>query len=560
MLVLSALHHLSNSKPMEHTETLEQVRGLLRGELETGTESLTTAALDGSIFTITPQAVLYPKDGADIQAVTRFMHCQAEAGLPYLSLTARGRGSDQAGGPLNDGIIVDTTRHMTQILEIGPDFVRVQPGCRYGELQAELKRHGRYLPPYPASLEICTIGGAVANNSSGEKTVKYGDTRDYVESLQVVLANGDEVLLHSLNPAQLEGKHYHHTFEGKVYRELIKVLEQHTVKAEHPRFQVSKNATGYCLWEVNKHNTFDLCKLFVGSQGTLGTITEIRLRTVAYPKSFGLLAAFFSNIEKAAEAVEELLILDPSALEIVDDNVIRMVQEREPGHLDNLLPKIAPKIVLVIEFDDADDAVRLDKVNKAIEISNRFAQAHVQAVGEEEQSKLWNLRRGAAAIIWTGAGPKKALPIVEDGVVPVHKLAEFFKQAYALYDRYGLEIAVWGHAGDANLHMQPFMDLSDPIDREKIWPFVEEFHQLVIGMGGCISAEHNDGLLRAPYLQQQYGEELYSIFRNIKEIFDPHHLLNPGKKVDVALERSKTLVRHEYSMKHLVQNKELINR
>ncbi len=541
-------------------DIFQHIAALVRGQLHRDDATRQRYSVDGSIFEITPAAVLAPKDAGDIQAVAHLLWTMAEQGKQVPSLVARGAGSDQAGGPLGDGIVVDMRAHMNQILEIGEDFVRCQPGVRYGELQAELKKHGRYLPPYPASLELCTIGGAVANNSSGEKTVKYGDTRDYVNSLKVILANGDEIEVRSLDRAELAGKMHHYTLEGQVYRELKRLLDTHPREDALPKFHVTKNSTGYAVWEVQKNDHFNLVKLFVGSQGTLGIITEITLRTDPVPSGTALIAAYYASPELAAESVEQLLILRPSALEIVDRNLLELVEERQPGHLHGLLPAEIPEIVLVIEFDDHSSAERAAKMKAAKSILRHHASSFREAVSAEEQDRLWKLRRSAAAVIWTVSGPEKALPIVEDGIVPAALLPEFFKRAYALFAKYGLKIAVWGHAGDANLHMQPFLNLSLAEDRDKIWPFVEEFHTLVIEMGGCISAEHNDGLLRSPYLRAQYGEDLYRIFQHVKQVFDPHNFLNPGKKVDVSLETIKPLVRHSYGLDHLVQDRELINR
>jgi FAD/FMN-containing dehydrogenase len=237
-----------------------------------------------------------------------------------------------------------------------------------------------------------------------------------------------------------------------------------------------------------------------------------------------------------------------------------LVEKHQAGHLKGLIPEQMPEIVLVIEFDELSDEIRNQQAKAAEHILDQYAYRYHRAVDVEEQDRIWKLRRSAAAVIWTVDSEEKALPIVEDGVVPRELLPEFFSRAYQLFDKYGLKIAIWGHAGDANLHMQPFMNLSDPAQREKIWPFVDEFHALVMEMGGCISAEHNDGLLRSPYLKAQYGEELYGMFREVKKIFDPYGFLNPGKKVDVRLEDIKSLLRTSYNLNHLVTDREQINR
>lgn len=541
-------------------DILGHVAALVRGELTVDEATRRRYAVDGSIFEVLPAAVLSPKDAGDIQAVAHLLWTMSEQGKHVPSLTPRGAGSDQAGGPLGTGIILDFRTHMNQILEVGDDFVRCQPGVRYGELQQVLKARGRYLPPYPASLELCTIGGAVANNASGEKTVKYGDTRDYVERLSVVLATGDEITVTALDAAELEGRSHRRTFEGRLYRELCRLLAAHSRDELLPAFHVTKNSTGYALWALQQRGRFDLAKLFVGSQGTLGIITEITLRTEPLPEATSLIAGYFTGLDTAAEAVEQLLVLQPSALEVVDRNLLELVDRHQPGHLDGLVGSPLPDIVLVIEFDDASEQTRKSKVKAAQSILRHYASEQRVAHTPAEQERLWKLRRSAAAVMWTATGPAKALPIVEDGIVPTALLPEFFRRAYALFAKYGFAIAVWGHAGDANLHMQPFINLSDEQARENIWPFIDEFHALVIAMGGCISAEHNDGLLRSPYLEAQYGNELYRLFGHVKRLFDPYNFLNPGKKVGVTLADIQPLVRRSYGLDHLVADRELINR
>jgi FAD/FMN-containing dehydrogenase len=535
---------------------LKAIQSLVRGEIAIDLATRKANAVDGSIFTILPAAVFRPQDTYDIQAVAHYLFAQAQSNTPTLSLTARGKGSDQAGGPLGAGIILDTQR-LNQIIEMGHDYVRVQPGLRYGELQNILKQHGRYLAPYPASIEICTIGGAVANNSAGEKTVKYGNTRDYVSQVSMVLANGEVASFHTLTRAEATAKKQHRSMESHIYREIDRIISKQLPKLP---FTVTKNSTGYNLWGVKTETSFDLTKLIVGSQGTLGIITDITLRTLPYPTSFALMAGYFDSVEKAASAVTELRHLGPSALEIVDHHLLGLVRKSHPEHLSGLLPKQMPQIVLVVEFDDTDLRDRYNKVRATRRILNSFAFDQKEATDPVAQKRLWNIRRSAAALIWTVKSEKKALPIVEDGIVPTNKLPEFFKQAYALFDKYNLQIAIWGHAGDANLHMQPFLDLAQKSDREKIWPFVDEFHDLIISMGGSISGEHNDGIMRTPYLKQQYGNEILKTFQNVKRVFDPYNYLNPGKKVGITVEDAKKLMRRSYDLAHLVDDHRTITR
>lgn len=539
---------------------LDQISQAIAGELTTEENYLDYYSTDGSVFELKPTAVCFPKDTTDVQNIVRIIHKEAQQGH-YLPITPRGKGTDQGGGPLGTGLILDFARYMDHILEIGEDFVRVQPGVRYGHLQNELKKRGKYLPPYPASIEICTIGGAVANNSAGEKTVKYGATRNYVEKLQVVLSNGDILTTEPLTRRQLGILKRREQFSAKLYQETQEIVESNRalIKAHQPH--VTKNSSGYALWEVEKHGIFDLAQLFTGSQGTLGIVTEIMLKIVDTPQQSNvtLAVSHYKDLHTAGQAIHELNKLDPSALEIVDNNLLKLVLKQNPQLLKGLLPNELPAIVLLTEFDDSSSFETKRKLTAASHIFDTYAYDWVQKEDPAEQARLWKLRRSAAAVMWTIPGTKKALPIIEDGVVPPDKIVTFFEKAYEIFARYNLEIAVWGHAGDANLHMQPFMDLGKVEDRNKLFKVTDEFYAMVISLGGVTSAEHNDGLMRSPYLRMLYGEELCRLFDQVKEIFDPLNILNPHKKTGVDFNFAKKHLRHEYSVKEL-KTKEQVDR
>lgn len=540
-------------------QQIQELQKLVRGEITTDEEYLDFYSTDGSIFEIRPKAIFYPKDTEDIQSAVKFLHKEASDGR-VLPLIPRGFGTDQGGGPLGKGIIIDFTRHMNQILEIGEGYVRVQPGTHYGEIQKLLKTRGQYLPPYPASIELCSIGGAVANNSAGEKTVKYGATRKYVENLKVVLSNGEVIETAPLTGYEIGAKKRAGGFEGEIYTRLDELLQDHWTDIKAAKPEVSKNSAGYALWEVERRGKFDLAQIIVGSQGTLGIVAEIVLRTSPVPQKTNLIAAYFRDIHNSGEAVSKILHLGPSALEVVDKNLLVMVNERKPEQLKGLLPEEMPAIVLLIEFDDELASAREKKVKATKTILKDFAFAFVEKHNPEEQAELWKLRRSAAAIMWTIPGKKKALPIIEDGCVHASLLPEFFRRAYELFKKYDLDIAIWGHAGDANLHMQPFLDLSKSEDRGKVFDLMNDFYQMVLELDGTTCGEHNDGLTRSPYLRDLFGAEIYNLFKRVKNIFDPYGFLNPMKKVGVELADVRHLVREEYSMKHLVTDREQINR
>src|SRR5690349_15461033 len=283
----------------------------LVGEVMTSADARRYFATDGSILTVAPALVAYPRNENDVRKTARFTWQLAERGR-VIPITARGAGTDQSGAAMGTGIILAFPAHMHRILELDDKsgVVTVEPGANYGKLQQTLHTHDRFLPPYPASMEYSTIGGAVANNSSGEKSVKYGATRDFVKSLRVVLANGEVIETGRLSKRDLNKKLGLATFEGEIYRALDAMLDEHQGLLDKASLNVTKNSAGYFLHDVKRSDgSIDLTPLFVGSQGTLGIITEVTLETEAYNPMTTLLMAGFDDIEKAQNAILELRTL-----------------------------------------------------------------------------------------------------------------------------------------------------------------------------------------------------------------------------------------------------------
>lgn len=512
---------------------------------------------DGSIFTQTPKAVMYPQNEADVVAAVKTVAARAAAG-EQVSITPRGKGTDQSGGALGEGLMMVFPAHMNKLLRLEKESITIQPGILYSEFQKVLHTHQRFLPPYPSSIAYSTLGGAIANNACGEKTLKYGATRDYVRRLKVVLSNGEVIETRHLSHRELQRKKGLKTLEGEIYRQIDGLLLDNKALIEKHHPKTSKNSSGYAVWDVkDKDGGFDLTQLIVGSQGTLGIVTEATLHTEAFNPRTTLLVGYFDSLEKAGEAVLKLLPLGPSALEVVDINLLEFLRKHQPQQIEGLVPEQLPKITLLIEFDNFSQLQQTLKRQRAERILKKLARSHRVTTKHHEQEALWRIRRGAAAVIWMTQGKKKALPLIEDGVVPVQKLPQFLTKVYKLLEKYGLEIAVWGHAGNANFHMQPFMDLSKATDRKKALELADEFYDMVISMGGSTCGEHNDGILRSPYLRKLYGSEMYDLFRQVKHIFDPLDILNPGKKTDMTRADIHNLIdqeRHEYSMPHLYDN------
>jgi FAD/FMN-containing dehydrogenase len=413
------------------------------------------------------------------------------------------------------------------------------------------------LPPFPASLEYSTVGGAIANNASGEKTVKYGNTRDFVRSMRVVLANGEVIETKRLTKRELNKKLGLATFEGEIYRNLDTLLDENKALATQPGPNVTKNAAGYALQDVKrKDGSFDLTPLFVGSQGTLGIVTEATLATVPHNPNTTLIAAFVDDLVVAEEIVTDLRKLSegPSAIEVVDSNLLDFVQRTNPNQLRGILNPPFPQLVLLIEFDNISERSQKRMVKKATKILSKLQVSYQVETDPHKRDELWKIRHSAAAVMSHSEGTARALPIIEDGIVPMDRFKEYVEGVYALFKRHNLQAAVWGHAGDANLHIQPFLDLAQLGDRQMIFKLLDEYYALVISLGGSTSGEHNDGRLRGAYLEKLYGPDVYDLYRKVKQIFDPYNTLNSGVKINVALEDLKPLLRQEYSLDHLYQH------
>ncbi len=510
---------------------------------------------DGSILQVTPSLVVYPRGESDVRKTCRFAWQLAERGR-VLPITARGAGTDLGGAAIGSGLVLVFPAHMNRILVLDnkSGSVAVEPGINYGKLQQTLQTYHRFLPPFPASVEYSTIGGAIANNASGEKSVKYGSTRQYVRSLRVVLANGEVIETGRISKRELSKKLGLATFEGEIYRVVDGVLEEFADTIADAERDITKNTAGYQLSGIKrKDGSFDLTPLFVGSQGTLGIITEAVLATEPDSLVTTLFVGYFDNLQHAAAAIMELKSLSekPSALEMVDEQLLRLVEQLSPAQLKDVVDKPLPKVVLLIEYDGAN-ARHQKRANKKInKILQQYAASFRQENDPVEQEKLWRIRHASAMVVTHAEGNLRALPFIEDGVVPVEQLEAYVTGIYTLFKKYQLNAAIWGHAGDGNLHIQPFLSLDQIGDRQKLFKLAEEYYSLVIRLGGSSAGEHGDGRMRAPYLPYVYGADMYAVLTKVKTAFDPHNILNPGVKFGTTQDELKGMLRQEYSLAHL---------
>ncbi len=519
------------------------------GEVISSADARRFFSTDASILSVVPALVVYPHDENDVRKVARFSWQLAERNR-IIPITARGSGTDLGGAALGQGIITVFPAHMNRIVEFDSKSgnVTVEPGLNYGKLQQTLMTHGRFLPPFPSSFEYSTIGGAIANNASGEKSVKYGDTRGFVKSLRVVLANGEVIETGRLNKRELNKKLGLATFEGEIYRSLDGLLEEKQKVISAFGLPVGKNTAGYFLHDVKRSDgSIDLTPLLVGSQGTLGIITEATLETEEHNPETTLFAVSFDSIQAVQQAITELRAMPevPSAIEMVDGKLLELVNHIYPSKIKSLVPKPFPTAILLVEFNSGERHQK-KATKRAKKILDKLATGYQVENGLEEQSRLWKIRELSAMSAMHADGHAKALPIIDDGVVPLKRLTEYVEKLYELCRHFKVQPALWGRAGDGNLRLQPHLDLNQVGDRQRAFRMMDEYYRLVISLGGTTSGEYNDGRLRAPYLKPLYGDEMYEILRKVKQIFDPYNTLNPGVKIDVSLQDVRQLVRGEY--------------
>ena len=527
----------------------------LVGEVITSTDARRYFATDASIMALPPALVVYPRNENDVRKTARFTWQLAERGR-VIPITARGSGTDQTGASLGSGIMLVFPAHLNRVLELDTKSgtVTIEAGINYGKLQQTLQTHGRFLPPYPASLEYSTVGGAIANNASGEKSVKYGDTRQYVQSVRAVLANGEVIETGRISKRELGKKLGLATFEGELYRSIDTLLEEKHEIIDTMQRAVTKNNAGYNLLDIRRRDgSFDLTPLLVGSQGTLAIITEATLTTEPLNPQTTLMMATFDSLEHAAQTVLELRAQhdQPSMLDMIDANVIEQVNEISPNLLKGSVQLPVPAAILFIEFDIANERHQKKALKRTAKILERFATSLQTETEPEHQATILKVRQATSALLSRTDGVNRSLPLVEDAIVPLERFREYIEATYAICNKLGIKPAMWGHAGEANMQFQPVLSLSQIGDRQKAFRLMDEYYTMVINLGGSISGERNDGRLRAPYVERMYGSEVYAVFGRLKQIFDPYNILNPGVKLGTSLEDVKSLARNDFSLGHI---------
>jgi FAD/FMN-containing dehydrogenase/Fe-S oxidoreductase len=503
-----------------YSELEASLKDKLGGELHFDAITRTLYSTDASNYQIDPVGVVIPKNEDDIAQTLEI------ASKYDVAILARGSGSSLAGQAVGHALVVDLSKYLNQILEINAEekTVRVQSGMFLDQLNKQLLKHGLKFGPDPSSGKIATIGGVVGNNATGAHSILYGMAGDNVEGCKLFLGGGDKFDLtqNSKGNPLLE--------KLKVFRE--KYIEK--IKSDFPKHW--RRASGYSLNYFLDGN-FNPAKLLAGSEGTLGLATEFTLNLVDRPQRTALAILEFETTEKAMEAVPYILEAGPSAIELVDRYLIDLTREN-PSY-SRLLTFVEgnPEAILVVEFDGANESETEKKTNNldARLKSKKVCQNIKHAFTAQSQTYVWEVRKAGLGLLMSKRSEYKPIPCIEDVSVPVQKLPDYIRDINNLLKRLNTDAGFYGHASAGCLHIRPLVNLKSESGINIMKELTEESFKLALKYGGVMSGEHGDGLQRSYLNERLFGEELYTAMKELKTIFDPGNIFNPGKVVDGPL-------------------------
>lgn len=543
-----------------------EIEKLIKGEVDGSEDTRTYYSHDASMFELKPALVLSPKDSSDVQKIVRYVADNKKSD-PSLYISARSAGTDMSGGAIGESLLLDFTKHFNNIFEVNDKEAHVQPGVYYRDFEPKTLAHNALMPSFPASRELCTVGGMVANNSGGELSLKYGKTLNYVNELKVVFADGNEYTVKPLTEKELDKKMAQNDYEGQLYKKVFNLVDKNYETIKNAKPKVSKNSTGYNLWDIWDRDTgvFDLTKAIVGSQGTLGLITDIKFRLVPKERFSGVLVCFMKKTDDLGAIINDVLSQKPTTFESFDNYTLNLSIKFFPYFRYNLgwwgLIKLAfqlipdalilfrgiPKLILLVEFTGKSQT----EVNEKLQIMKILLNKYkLQALEmDETPQKAWKfriMRRESFNLLRKKVKDKHTAAFIDDLVVPPEHLPEFLPRLRKIVNKYKFVATVAGHMGDGNFHIIPLMNIEKKSERDKIEPSMREVNELVLSYGGSISGEHNDGLVRGPWLKMMYGQEVVGYFKELKNIFDPQNIFNPHIKATSNWDFSMSHIRKNY--------------
>lgn len=513
------------------TETfINELRREIEGEAHFDAFNRGLYSTDASIYQIQPLGVVLPRTYDDVIATVSLA---ARHGLPVLP---RGGGTSQAGQTVGAAIVIDFSRHLNQIVEINTEerWARVQPGVTHAELAGKMVPHGLQFGPDPSSGNRACFGGMVGNNASGAHSLLYGMTVDHVQALECVLSDGSTARFEALSEGQLQQKQRQNNLEGAIYRGVSNILEQYAerIAGDYPRHW--RRVSGYNLDRLARPTPLNLAQLVTGSEGTLAAVNEVRVGLVSRPTRTALLVLHFDQLLDALRATPVILETDPSAVELMDSMLLNLTRS-VPAYARQLsFVEGNPQALLVVEYygrDGAELEAKLDRLERHLR-TNRINATAVRATAPEQIAQVWSVRKSGLGLLMSVKGDFKPIPFIEDAAVPVEHLADYIGGLEELASEHDTRIAYYAHASTGLLHVRPLINLKEELGIERMVTLANGSFELVKRFGGAMSGEHGDGLSRSAFNERLFGSDLYQAFREVKGLFDPQGIMNPGKIVD----------------------------
>lgn len=531
------------------------------GGVSTDKKFLEKYSTDESIFAINPQVVLQPKNKKDIEIATTLIAAETKR-FSSLSLTPRAAGTGLSGGSLTDSIVIDVCTHLHHIgqVEESRDKITItcEPGAMWRDVEKKLKRHNAYLPPYTSSKDICSIGGSIANNAAGPDSLRYGHCADWVESLDVILADGHTYTLKPLTHKEFNKLIKEKNEYARIAKEIFTLIEKNEKAIEDGRPKTQKNSAGYALWDVlstsvaefkKGDGTFDLTRIISGSQGTIGIITSLTLRALPIQRNTSLITLPIFDLNEAAASILKALDYNPINIEIFDALTFDLALKNPSFFKDRLngidyykvllsmyttyhvrYGRNTPEFTILITLDEeATKKTPADTIAKAIKPTGTKARV---VTNPSEAEMLWQIRRASYTLSKFQDPGKRPAAFLEDMTVPPENLSKFFIEIKKLFKEFNVTAAVHGHGGNGHFHFYPLLDFTQKTTPLMVEKMAERFYSTAVKYKGNICGEHNDGIIRTPHLSKIFSKKLLELFKKTENIFDPDDIFNPGKKVN----------------------------
>jgi FAD/FMN-containing dehydrogenase len=541
-----------------------------RGGISAQDSLLDAYSTDESIFSIRPQVVLQPKNRNDVQIAAKVISLNIEQ-FPSLSLTPRAAGTGLGGGSLTDSIVIDMCAHMSKIGDITEkkDSITIvtEPGAMWRDLEKKLKKHNAYIPSFPASKDICSIGGAVANNSAGPDSLRYGHCADWVASMDVVLHDGHTYTIKPLSFREfkllIKQDHEH----ARIAKEIFDLVAKNEKEIKKGRPHTAKNSAGYPLWSVLPEGaakfkkgtgTFDLIRLIAGSQGTIGIITNLTMKAIAIPAHTALVAVPIFNLDDTASTIVKALKHDPINVEVFDALTFDLALKNPSFFKDRMssssyyrtmlsmyttyhvrFRRKTPEFIVLVTLDD-DTVADIGERELVESIASKNVQPRL-VKNATEKEMYWQIRRASYTLSKFQDASKRPAAFLEDMTVPPENLSKFFKEIKKLLSEFGVTAAVHGHGGNGHFHFYPLLDFTNKKTPELVEKMAEKFFKAAVKFDGNICGEHNDGIIRTPHLSKMFSVKMLDLFVQTENIFDPFDVFNPGKKVNPRFDIKETM-------------------